>query len=146
VLAMKVARSDAEIEACYSVMSQLRPHITTAGDLLLRVRRQMEQGYQLLGGSDANRVVAVAGFRLTEMLAWGKALYIDDLVTDSTERSKGYGEQLLQWLTRHAREHGCAELHLDSGVQRFDAHRFYLSQRMKISSHHFSLDLRKPQA
>ncbi|MGZ5001726.1 MAG: GNAT family N-acetyltransferase, partial [Chthoniobacterales bacterium] len=30
---------------------------------------------------------------------------------------------------------------LDSGVQRFDAHRFYLMKRMKISSHHFSLEL-----
>ncbi|MGZ5023946.1 MAG: GNAT family N-acetyltransferase, partial [Chthoniobacterales bacterium] len=32
-------------------------------------------------------------------------------------------------------------LTLDSGVQRFDAHRFYLMKRMKISSHHFVLDL-----
>jgi GNAT superfamily N-acetyltransferase len=148
VLGLKVARSDKDIEACYPVMSQLRPHIASPADFLLRVRRQMEQGYRLLsgipGGSDVNRVVAVAGFRLTEMLAWGKALYVDDLITDSAERSKGYGEQLLQWLIRHAREQGCAELHLDSGVQRFDAHRFYLSQRMKISSHHFALDLRSP--
>jgi len=33
------------------------------------------------------------------------------------------------------------QLHLDSGVQRFSAHRFYLSKRMEISSHHFSLKL-----
>jgi hypothetical protein len=33
-------------------------------------------------------------------------------------------------------------LHLDSGVRRFDAHRFYLNKRMNISSHHFSMVLR----
>jgi GNAT superfamily N-acetyltransferase len=87
---------------------------------------------------------AVAGFRLVEMLAWGRSLYVDDLVTDSAERSKGYGESLMRWLIDCARATGCEELHLDSGVQRFDAHRFYLAQRMKISSHHFAIDLRAP--
>jgi GNAT superfamily N-acetyltransferase len=145
-LTLQLARSDADIQACFPVMSQLRPHLA-AGEFAARVRRQMEQGYRLLSGSDERpgsdnrRVVAVAGFRLTEMLAWGKALYVDDLITDASERSKGYGEQLMQWLVAHAREAGCGELHLDSGVQRFDAHRFYLAQRMKISSHHFALDL-----
>ena len=147
MLTLQVARTDADIEACYPVMSQLRPHVASSREFLLRVRRQMEQGYRLLagipGGSDGGAVVAVAGFRLSETLAWGKIVYVDDLVTDSDERSKGYGEQLLQWLMQHARENDCAELHLDSGVQRFDAHRFYLSQRMKISSHHFSIDLRR---
>jgi hypothetical protein len=32
---------------------------------------------------------------------------------------------------------------LDSGVQRFGAHRFYLRRRMDITSHHFALDLRQ---
>jgi GNAT superfamily N-acetyltransferase len=125
-------------------MSQLRPHLR-AEDFTARVRRQMGQGYQLLAGSVAGRVVAVAGFRLIEALAWGPTLYIDDLVTDSRERSKGYGEALMRWLIDYARTHGCEELHVDSGVQRFDAHRFYLAQGMKISSHHFSIDLRLPR-
>ncbi|MGX1791676.1 hypothetical protein ACWIDW_01820 [Microbacterium sp. NPDC055312] len=32
----------------------------------------------------------------------------------------------------------CRQLDLDSGVQRFDAHRFYLRERMNIDAHHFS--------
>jgi hypothetical protein len=32
-------------------------------------------------------------------------------------------------------------LELDSGVQRFAAHRFYFRERMWISRHHFSLEL-----
>jgi GNAT superfamily N-acetyltransferase len=142
---LRLASTDAEIAACHAVMSELRPHIR-AEDFVGRVRRQMRQSYQLLAGSVGGRVVAVAGFRLVEMLAWGPALYVDDLVTDSRERSKGHGEALMSWLIDYARQHGCEELHLDSGVQRFDAHRFYLARRMKISSHHFSIDLRPPRA
>jgi coproporphyrinogen III oxidase len=40
-----------------------------------------------------------------------------------------------------ARLAGGGELHLDSGVQRFDAHRFYLRHRMAIVGHHFALPL-----
>lgn len=40
------------------------------------------------------------------------------------------------------RQHGEGyELHLDSGVQRYGAHRFYLRHGMDITSHHFRLVL-----
>jgi hypothetical protein len=40
-----------------------------------------------------------------------------------------------------AREADCRTRELDSGVRRFDAHRFYLTNRMVIASHHFRLEL-----
>ncbi len=135
-----LARTDAEIAACYPVMAQLRPHIA-ADAFVPRVRRQMGQGYELAVLSADGRPAAVAGFRVLEFLFSGMTLYVDDLVTDSTNRSKGYGKDLLSWLKQEAVGRGCVSLQLDSGVQRYDAHRFYLTQRMRISSHHFALDL-----
>jgi hypothetical protein len=46
---------------------------------------------------------------------------------------------MIEWLKAHARELGCRQLHLDSGVQRFGAHRFYLRHGFNIASHHFSI-------
>ena len=86
-------------------------------------------------------VRAVAGFRMLESLYAGRFCYVDDLVTDATGRSLGYGGVLFDWLVATARAEGCGRLELDSGVQRFAAHRFYLTKRMRISSHHFSLEL-----
>jgi len=40
---------------------------------------------------------------------------------------------------KHAHERGCGQVHLDSGVQRFAAHRFYLRNGFDIASHHFSV-------
>jgi len=85
---------------------------------------------------------AVAGFRISENLAYGKFLYVDDLVSKTEDRSKGYGGALFDWLVALAREHECDQFHLDSGVHRFAAHRFYLTKRMDISSHHFVLKLK----
>ncbi|MBI3921087.1 MAG: GNAT family N-acetyltransferase, partial [Armatimonadetes bacterium] len=87
-------------------------------------------------------VVAVAGFRLSENLAWGRFLYVDDLVTDEAERSRGHGQELLEWLLEYAHQQDCDQFHLDSGVQRFGAHRFYLRHGMDITSHHFALKLK----
>ena len=72
----------------------------------------------------------------------GRVLYVDDLVSDASMRSRGYGHQLMEWLRERARANGCVALTLDSGVQRFDAHRFYFTERMHISGYHFSQELR----
>jgi GNAT superfamily N-acetyltransferase len=134
------ALCDAEIQRCFPVMAELRTHLV-ASEFVERVRRQQKQGYQLVFLEDDRVVKAVAGFRIGEFLCWGKILYVDDLVTTAAGRSKGYGQQLFDWLLAHARATGCNEFHLDSGVEKFGAHRFYLRNRMNISSHHFNLRL-----
>ena len=135
------AASDAELAACFPVMRQLRPHLTDAAEFIRRVRRQAAEGFRVLALWQGDTVVACAGYRLTENLHRGRHMYVDDLVTRSDDRSKGFGKLLFDWLVAQARAHGCAVFSLDSGVQRFDAHRFYLVNRMKIDSHHFALRL-----
>lgn len=137
---IRVAHSEDEIDGCFAVLSQLRPHLVRAS-FVAQVRRQQEAGYELAYLLERDRVVAVAGYRLGESIAWGRFLYVDDLVTDAAVRSAGHGQALFDWLEQRARAAGCAQLHLDSGVQRHDAHRFYLRNRMAISSHHFTLVL-----
>ncbi len=136
---IKLATSVVEIEQCFAVMSQLRSHLQ-ADNFVQQVQTQMETGYQLAYIHD-EQVVGVAGFNLANNLAWGKYLYLADLVVDSKMRSQGYGEALFTWLIKYAQKHNCQQFHLDSGVQRFAAHRFYFRHKMIISSHHFSLKL-----
>lgn len=136
---ISLAETDDQIRRCYPVMAELRPHLVEK-EFVERVRRQQkESGYQLAFVEEFGAVRAVAGIRIAEFLAWGRILYVDDLVTASAERSRGHAQALFDWLIARAKASGCAQLHLDSGVQRFDAHRFYLRQRMSITSHHFSL-------
>jgi len=137
-----LAETEADIARCFPVMADLRPHLT-AGEFAARVRRQQAAGYRLAYLEEAGEVRAVAGFRYLETLAWGKILYVDDLVTAPAQRSRGHGGQLFDWLVAQANQSGCDELHLDSGVQRFGAHRFYLCHRMDINSHHFALKLKE---
>lgn len=133
----------ADLRDAHPVMAQLRPHLDVDAFVGQVRRQQRDHGYRLVGVRRRGRIVALAGYRCGEFLAWGKILYVDDLVTDEATRSRGHGRALLHWLEREARRTGCAEIHLDSGVQRFGAHRFYLREGFDITSHHFAKKLRR---
>lgn len=134
---ISLAATDDEIAACYPVMRELRPHIGEA-EFVERIRKAEMSGYKLVYLSVGDEPVAVAGIRVGENLAWGRFLYVDDLVTAAHQRSQGYGARLLVWLRAYALEAGCAQLHLDSGMQRVDAHRFYEREGLIKAGFHFS--------
>ncbi|MHB1587920.1 MAG: GNAT family N-acetyltransferase [Acidiferrobacteraceae bacterium] len=142
---IRVATTDTEIAACYPVMRELRPHIAE-DHFLPRVQRQQAMGYCLAFVQEPDGAVAVAGFRIAENLAWGRFLYVDDLVTLPAHRSKGYGAELLSWLKEHAKKDGCTQFHLDSGIQRHEAHRFYEREGMTTTCLHFAEHIRPNNA
>jgi GNAT superfamily N-acetyltransferase len=139
-MSIRIATTDDDILSCHPVMVHLRPRYS-ASEFLSCVRNQQREGYELSMLVDQDHAVAVAGYRVGHNLAWGKYLYVDDLVTDESRRSAGHGQRMMAWLVERAREQGCDQLHLDSGVQRYGAHRFYLRFGMDITSHHFALAL-----
>ena len=137
---IRMAESDDDIRRCFPVMLELRSHLDDAEGFLRRVRRQIPEGYRLVLLEEADEVRAVCGFRIFSSLADGRVMHVDDLVTDGMQRSRGFGDRLFDWLVDHARDERCDRLRLDSGVQRFAAHRFYLRKRMSIVAHHFVLE------
>lgn len=138
---IKIAENDDELKKCYPVMQQLRPNIHP--DEFLRKTRHQKQlfSYNIVYLTVDDEVASVAGFRITENLGYGKFLFIDEFITDKNKRSLKYGDKLFDWLTAFAKSLSCNEVQLDAGVMRHDAHRFYLRKRMKITSHHFILEL-----
>ena len=136
--AIRIADSDADHEKISRVLLQLRTTFSRE-TLIAQIKAQQQTGYQVAYVELGGDVLCVAGFVVSTKLAWGKHIYVDDLVTVEGERSKGAGRQMIAWLKAHARQVGCNQLHLDSGVQRFAAHRFYLREGFNIASHHFSI-------
>lgn len=124
--------------AALPVLQELRPHLDAAA-LRAVYAEGHPQGYRFLAAlDDGGACLGVAGYRVLATVVAGRKLYVDDLVTASSSRGTGVGKALLDELERRAVDAGCSVLDLDSGVQRHDAHRFYLRERMHISSHHFT--------
>jgi GNAT superfamily N-acetyltransferase len=118
------------------VLRELRPHLTAESFAAIYAEGH-PQGLRFTALYDQDRCLAVAGWRLVATTLVGRKLYVDDLVTTSSMRSRGAGGALLAELTSRARAAGCAMLDLDSNVERHDAHRFYFRERMPIRAYHF---------
>lgn len=134
---IRIAKTDAEIEACFSVFKELRQDLVKE-EFVPKVRELEKNGYMISYVEVNGKPVCVAGFRFGESLAWKRYLYVDDLVTLESERSKGYGSKLLSWLMEYASKNGCSTFHLDSGIERKDAHRFYKREGLQVPSYHFA--------
>jgi len=137
---ISLATNEDDLRRLSGVLRQLRPQYTEDA-LIEQIQKQQQYGYQVAFLEMDNGIACVAGFVITEKLHWRKALYVDDLVTDERQRSKGAGNAMINWLKNFARENGCRELHLDSGNQRKDAHRFYDREGFDQCSLHFSIPL-----
>ena len=135
----QLAADDAEgLLAAWPVVAQLRPQLD-AGSFVERALRQMQEGYRVTVLRDDGVPRAYAGWRVMEFLAHGRHVYVDDLVTDESVRSRGYGKAMLDWLKAEAQRLGCSRLQLDSGTWRKDAHAFYLREGLRIESFHFGI-------
>lgn len=135
---VKIVENPRELELCYPVVSQLRPHLSLE-QYKEAVSRMKREGFILAYISDGGVAVCVAGYRFMELLATGKVLYIDDIVTCEKHRSKRYGAEMLKWLKATAESSGCRYIELDSGANRKEAHRFYEREGFEAVALHLSL-------
>ncbi|MFM0627576.1 GNAT family N-acetyltransferase [Paraburkholderia xenovorans] len=121
----------------FDVMRQLRPHLTDAPSFAAQVARQHAEGYRLLAASGAGSIVGLAGYRSLTNLLYGRFVYVDDLVVDGRLQRSGVGAQLLDAVRQIAREAGCAQFVLDTGLHMPLAQRFYFRNGLLARGMHF---------
>jgi GNAT superfamily N-acetyltransferase len=110
-------------------------------DYAAKLRRVFAGGGRMVLAAQGEEVRGVAVYRVHENTFAGVHMYVDDLVSDETQRSRGVGHALMQWLEARAQALGCSCLILDSGTQRTRAHRFYFREGMYITSFNFKKSL-----
>ncbi|RNF82407.1 GNAT family N-acetyltransferase [Montanilutibacter psychrotolerans] len=135
------AHDETALRATWPLVSQLRPEFDE-DRFVAQMLRQIDDGCRATVLYDENgEPRAFACWRVLEMLAVGRHVYVDDLVTDAAARSRGHGKAMLDWLKDEARRLGCTRLQLDSGTQRQHAHAFYLREGLRIEAFHFGIAL-----
>jgi GNAT superfamily N-acetyltransferase len=135
--AIKEARSEEDVLRCWPAFHELRPHLTQV-EFIRRWTAQREEGYRIVFIESGEPVVAAAGFRLMNTMAWGRILYLDDLIALHTQQGRGWGSALLAWLQEEARALQCDGVHLDTGYQRHAAHKAYLRNGFELNCHHLA--------
>ncbi|WP_421728883.1 GNAT family N-acetyltransferase [Brevundimonas sp.] len=133
---------EAQTSETWPVMQQLRPHLDLVSYLDAVNRMRRTDGFRLIAARTKGVIRGVAGIRVIEMLYCGRILVVDDLITDAGARSGGVGRAMLTWLGAEAARLGCGQIHLDSGLHRIDAHRFYEREGFQKTAWHFARAVR----
>ncbi|ALC85247.1 acetyltransferase [Bacillus sp. FJAT-22090] len=108
----------------FPIMNQLRTDLTETTYLEL-LKDMQKDGYKLMGLFANGKIVFLAGFSWRVNFYNKRHIYIYDLVTDEANRSHGYGEKLLTYIHKWAKENKAEYVALESGIQRLNTHRFY---------------------
>lgn len=114
-----------ELQRCYSIMKELRPHLTPEEYINIYEHAHAADGYRIVALEVDGAIVAAMGYRFLWDYVRGRHLYVDDLVTSAAVRSKGYGAELLQHAEHLARDESCQILRLCTGIENQGGIRFY---------------------
>jgi ribosomal protein S18 acetylase RimI-like enzyme len=137
---------EGQTQQAVEAMLLLRPRWKTADAVIDFIDTKLRPtGYRLVGAFEHSSGAAssIIGFRELWSTAHGHYMYIDDVSTLETARGNGFADELIRWVVGDAKRRRCDGVHLDSGVgsDRAAAHRLYMRNHMRISAHHFSLEV-----
>lgn len=121
---IREAVTEQDWEQAYQLLIELRTELSKE-EFNLLLKDMSAEGYRVFCLYDEGRIVSLAGVIIRTNFYAKRHLFVYDLVTSASVRSKGNGRKLLRYVEEWGRKHDCETIGLDSGLQRKDAHRFY---------------------
>jgi len=139
-MTVKRVETEAERAAVFPVLRELRSD--PDDDRFRSLYEEMAaDGYELFAYYDDGEPVSVAGVTLRTNFYLGRYAFVCDLVTTANRRSEGFGRRLLEHVHEWARERGCDNVELESGLWRDEAHDFYTEMGYEKYCYSFKYDL-----
>jgi len=115
----------AEHREALPTLRQLYPWLDE-GHYAALLTEMIADGYRQFALRDeAGEIVAVAGVAVHVNIYYGRYLYVYDLVVREGERSKGYGDLLMEHVEDIGRREGCETAALAVSLDREVAQRLY---------------------
>ena len=108
-------------------------------EALLRARFQemFSQNYECFGVYFKDELIGVFGLWFTTRHYCGKSCEPDHIYIHREYQNKGIGNEILDFIFRYAKEKGCETSELNSYVQNFRSHKFYMNHGYVIKGYHF---------
>jgi diamine N-acetyltransferase len=106
-----------------------------------RLDEMISRGYECLGVYDGDRLIGICGiWTLTKIYA-GRHIEPDNVFIHPDYRSKGIGEQMMDWVDDYARSKDCVASELNAYVTNKSGHKFWMNQGYRILGFHFQKKL-----
>jgi len=121
---IRIAQDGHEALFGLRVLQQLRPDLDEDHFIEI-IDERIRAGYHFAMLLEGSGVVAVAGYRYGVSFAWGRYVFVEDLVADESVKGQGFRRGLLGFLKEQARHHNCRMVRIDSRNERNEAHALY---------------------
>lgn len=118
-------KTKADLERCFPVMKELRPHLNIERYIQIYNEAHAADGYEIVAIEEDGKILALMGYRLLSDFVRGKHIYIDDLISSESARSKGYGAKLLQYAESLSKEMNLSTLRLCAALSNDRGMKFY---------------------
>ena len=117
--------TEAECREAYPVVRELRPELDEATYLARVAEAGSPLDCHLFALRNDGAIVTLAGVEVVFTVHEGRDPIVQQMVTTAAERTKGYGQRVMEYVEDYARGRGCRAVSLGSVLRRTDAHRFY---------------------
>ncbi len=130
--------SEEQLDAACKLLTQMYPERSQA--MVKQEVQQMlsEGGWRVMGIFEDNQCVATLLVHVGHRLYSGKFIRMDSMVIDENLRSRGLGKKIFDWVQAEGKRLNCQKLLLDSYVENYDGHRFFLREGMAIRGYHIN--------
>lgn len=111
----------------------------TFEDSVLRSRFQemFNQAYECYGIYEGEALIGVFGLWFATRHYAGKTCEPDHVYIKPTSRSKGLGKAVFKWIFDYVKTKECETSELNSYVENYPSHKFYMNLGYDIKGYHF---------
>lgn len=129
-----------EMFAVFDVLAHMYPNMSRPEYEAILPER-VETGYRMLGVFDGEKCICSAGFWISYRFYCGKFIQLDNMVTLPDARSKGVGKLVVDFIKNTGKSDGCKKVLVDTYVENFSAHRFFLREGFIIRGYHLNFEI-----
>ena len=108
-----------------------------------RTLEMVSQNYECLGIYDGTSLIGICGMWFQTRHYAGKSCEVDHVIIDESYRSQGIGNDMMDFVYKHAASKKCNWVELNTYVHNFPSHKFYNNQGFAAYGYHFVKDIAK---
>jgi len=102
-----------------------------------RLLEMFDQNYECFGIYKQDDLIGVFGLWFMTRHYAGRSCEADHIYVEEQYQGKGVGKELFEFIHQYAESKGCETMELNSYVENFGSHKFYMNLGYIIRGYHF---------
>jgi len=119
------------------LVHELMGHTVDNSLLKQRYSEMFQQNYECFGIYDDENLIGVFGLWFMTRHYAGKSCEQDHVYILPENRNGGLGKKVFEWIFNYAISKGCETFELNSYVNNYPSHKFYMNLGYDIKGYHF---------